>query len=163
VAWSDVERWSTTPTDGRPWCCSFESEREVLFAWDETYVDVAGLLLYQHDIWASKVRFLCAGSYATWAATIQTHDRLLRTGLLAAMSFDRHWTLVAIVQPYLISRACPSTLPPFSALQARYTLRIEQHPRDCARGEARVALRLRRKAEKAPRERGERWALWGEL
>jgi hypothetical protein len=121
VAWSDLERWWTTPFAGRDGCCFYEPERELLFAWEETFVSGNGVLLYEVVFDREKGSLLRIGDMTNYQTALATGDELLRTGLLAAWSPNRHWTAAFIARPYLISRAWPEPLPPYLAAQVRWT------------------------------------------
>ncbi len=120
VVWNDLERWTATPFEGREGCCFFEPERELLFAWEETYVGVGDVLLYEVVFDKAKGRLLRVGNMTNYQTALTTGDELLRTGLLAAYSPDKHWTGALVVQPYLISRQWPDAVPPYIAAQVRW-------------------------------------------
>lgn len=120
--WGDAERWSASPFSGRTGCCYYESEREMLFAWEETYLSGNGVLLYEHAFDAEKGKVMRVGVMANYNATVVTEDVLFRAGLLATYSPTKHWTAVLVAQPYLISRAYPTTFPPYLAAQIRWKM-----------------------------------------
>lgn len=119
--WGEAERWSTTPFDGRDGCCFFESERELLFAWEETYFSANGVVLYERVVDADKGAKFRIGNMTNYQTAVVTGDELLRSGLITVYSFDRHWTALLVVQPYLKSRAWP-TFPPYVGAQVSYSL-----------------------------------------
>ncbi len=120
VVWGDAERWTATPFDGREGCCFFEPERELLFGWDETYLGAGNVLLYEIALDRANGRLLRVGNMGNYQTALSTGDELLRTGLLAAYSPNKHWTAAVIVQPYLISRQWPDPVPPYMAAQVRW-------------------------------------------
>lgn len=120
--WGDAERWSVTPFAGRTGAYFFESERELLFAWDETYLSGNGVLLYEHTLNEEKGQVFRVGAIGNYSTALTTQDVLFRAGLLGTYSPSEHWTFVVIAQPYLISRAFPTTFPPYLGAQVRWKL-----------------------------------------
>ena len=119
--WGEAERWSTTPFDGRDGCCFFEAEREVLMAWEDTFLSANGVVLYERTINADKGSKFRIGNMTNYQTAVATGDELLRTGLITVYTVDRHWTALLVVQPYIISRAWP-TFPPYVGAQVNYSL-----------------------------------------
>lgn len=120
VVWGDAERWVAEPFEGREGCCFFEPERELLFGWEETFLGTGDVLLYEVAFDKEKGHLLRIGNMTNYQTALSTGDELLRTGLLAAYSPNRHWTAAVIVQPYLISRQWPEPFPPYIAAQVRW-------------------------------------------
>lgn len=120
--WGSGERWWTEPSGGRSGCCFYESERELLFAWEETYLSGNGVLLYERTLDADAGRAFRVGSITNYSRAQTTEDVLLRSGLIGTYSTSAHWTFVLLAQPYLRSRTHDAAFPPFMAAQARWKM-----------------------------------------
>lgn len=118
--WGNAEHWVANPVGGRDGCCFYESERELLFGWEENYVAGNGVALYEADL--GEGRKLRVGNVTNWSKALSTDDVLLRSGLLAAYTMDEHWTFVLLSQPYLISRVYTTAFPPYTAGQVRWSM-----------------------------------------
>jgi hypothetical protein len=120
VLWGDAERWTATPFSGREGCCYFEPERELMFNWEETYIGTGGVALYEVVFNKELGQLLRVGNMTNYQTALGTGDELLRSGLLAAYSPDKHWTVALMAQPYFISRQWPDPFPPYIATQVRW-------------------------------------------
>ena len=115
----EYTRWQLSPADNVVGVYFFEPEMALMLAWEDSIVDLGGVVLYQHVF--NEDHKLIAGNYTTSTTGQATGDNVTRTGLLAVYNWRPEWSALLLVQAYLDDRVYTSPVPPFIAWQVTYS------------------------------------------
>jgi hypothetical protein len=118
---TDLTHWAIDSDVEGDWF--FEREQELMLALGgDQVLSINGVFLYELDKDPEDGRNLRIGNLTTRRTSMAGEDTLLRSGLLAVLSQNEHWSHTFLVQPYLVARAFDVQSAPFTAYVLKYTL-----------------------------------------
>jgi hypothetical protein len=117
-----LRHWITHPGPAVQGPYIYEPEVSLMLAREDTTFEYLGLLGYELPD-ARDDRSLLFGSGTLGSLSMVADDASLKTGLVGVYRFDHeHWTVLALVAPYVFDRTYTTAFPPYVAAQAKWLL-----------------------------------------